>query len=89
MAASSGSGGASSEPPAHVAPELAGERLRRRVAGTGDGEDVPALPAGDLAEDVRRGAEAVEPEARGVAAHPQGPEADQAGAQQRGGLRSG
>ena len=55
-----GSGGASSEAPAHSAPELAGERLRLGVARAGEGEDLAGPGDGDLAEDVRGGAEAVE-----------------------------
>ena len=40
IAASSGCGGASSEPPAHAAAERAGEPLAVDVAGPGEGDDV-------------------------------------------------
>ena len=86
IAASSGSGGASSEPPAHTAPSSRANACAGLVAGTGDREHASPLPARHLAEDVRRGAEPVEAETGAVAAHPQGAEADQAGTQQRGGL---
>ena len=69
-----------------LGPERAGERRRRVVARAREGEHAPALVDGDLADDVRGGAEAVEPEPLRVAGHPQRPVADQAGAQQRRGL---
>ncbi len=88
-AASSGSGGGSSEPPAHAAPSLQREGLGGQVAGAGEGEHAPALPAGDLGEDVRSGAEPVKAEGARVPAEAQGAKADQPGAQQGGGLLVG
>ena len=64
----------------------AGEVLGGRVAGAGEGEELAALVPGDLGHDVGGGAEAPDAEAAGVAGHAQGAQADQAGAQQRGGL---
>ena len=64
----------------------AGEVLGRRVAGAGEGEELAALVAGDLGHDVGGGAEAPDAEPTCVAGHAQGAPADQAGAEQRGGL---
>ena len=66
--------------------ELAGERLRDVVAVARERVDLAALRARDLDEDVRGRTEAVEAEAPRVAAHPQAAVADEARAQQRGGL---
>ncbi len=82
MAASSGSGGASSEPPAHSAPRARAKawpaaspgRVKAKTRG-------PA--SGDLGDDVRGGAEAVEAERPAVAGQLQRAPADQAGAEQR------
>ena len=63
IAASSVSGGALSEPPAQAAPSSRAKCLRRGIAGAGEGEDLAALPARHLGDDVRRGAEAVDAEA--------------------------
>ena len=63
--------------------ELEREALGLGVARPGEREDAPALVRGDLADDVGRGAEAVEAEPLRVAAEPQRPVADQPGAQQR------
>ena len=43
--------------------ELARQRLRRLVARAREGEHAPSLLACELGDDVRRGAEAVEPDA--------------------------
>ena len=86
IAASSGSGGAAPDVAGPLGAELAREALRRVVAGAREREHAPALVAGDLADDVRGGAEAVEAEPLGVAGHPQRAVADQPGAQQRRGL---
>ena len=59
MAASSGSGGVSSEPPAQHAPSV-GRSLRRRDRRTREGVNFAALPAADLGDDVGGGAEAIE-----------------------------
>ena len=83
IAASSGSGGGSSEPPAHSAPSSRANACASASPGAGEGEDPPPLMAGDLADDVGRGAEAVEAEPLGVAGQPQRPVADQPGAEQR------
>ena len=66
--------------------ELAGERLRAVVALARERVDLAVLGARDLDDDVRGRAEAVEPEAPGVAAHAQAAVADEARAQQRRGL---
>ena len=63
--------------------ELTGERLAAGVAGLREGEDPPTLVARDLGDDVRRGAEAVQPESLGVSREPQRAVADQAGAEER------
>ncbi len=64
----------------------AGEVLGRGVAGAGEGVELAALVPGDLGHDVGGGAEAPDAEAARVAGHAQGAVADQAGAEQRGGL---
>ena len=63
--------------------EAAGELLALLVALAGEDEDAPPLVDGDLAEDVGRGAEAVEADPLGVADQAQRPVADQPGAEQR------
>src|SRR5262249_53472935 len=63
--------------------EFAGETLRRRIAGAGEGIDVAALPARHLGNDVRRRAEAVEAETPPLPRPAQRAVADQAGAEQR------
>jgi len=80
IAASSSSGGASLEPPAHTQPS---EILTRLIAVAGEGEDAPSLPGSDLRQDVRGGSEAVKAEALGIAGHLQRAIADEAGAKQR------
>ena len=86
IAASSGSGGAAPDAPGPLGAEPACEARARVVAGAREREHPAPLVAGDLADDVRRGAEAVEAEALGVAGHPQGAVADEPRAQQRRGL---
>ena len=83
IAASSGSGGASSEPPAQPAPSRSAKALACVVARPHEGEKLAALPARDLGDDVRGGAETVEPEPPALARHHQRAPADQARAQQR------
>ena len=63
--------------------ELERERLRRLVLRAREREHAPALVPRDLRDDVRRGAEAVEPEPLGVAGHAQRAVADQPGAEER------
>src|SRR5581483_1780381 len=69
--------------PRPCGPQLARERLRRRVAGSRQGEHPPSLPDGELAEDVRGGPEAVEAERRRLARQPVRSVADQPGAEER------
>ena len=83
IAASSGSGAGPVESPAHSAPSDSASSRAPGVAGAHEREHAPALVRRDLADDVRRRAEAVQPEPRAVARHPQRPEADQPAAQQR------
>ena len=64
MAASSCSGGISSEPPAHAAPSARAKSCARRIAGPREGEDFAALMPRHLRHDMRRRAEAVDAEAR-------------------------
>src|SRR5215218_1749405 len=65
------------------------ERLRAAVLGAREREHAPALVDGDLADDVRGGAEPIEPEPDAVAGQPQRPVADQSAAQQRRDLEVG
>ena len=83
IAASSGSGGSSSDPPAHSAPHARAKRGRLAVARAREGEHAPALEARDLRDDVSRRAEAVETEPRGIACGAQAAVADQSRAQER------
>src|SRR5215207_3855109 len=82
MAVSSGSGGASSEPPAQAAPS-AREGLRRFIAGPCEGEHRAALPAADLGDDVRGGSETVDADGFAASCGDERAPADQPGAQQR------
>ena len=86
MAASSGSGGASSAPPTLGGTELGGERSCLFAAG----EDVHpgALGHGDLGGEVGGAAEAVDAQTAAVRqpGAPKGAVADDPGTQQRGGL---
>ena len=83
IAASSCSGGARVRAARPDRPHLAGEVLRLLVPRPGEGEDLAALMARDLRDDMSRRAEAVEADplriARGLEAAP----ADQPGAEQR------
>ncbi len=63
--------------------EGAGERLSLGVVRASAGEDPAALGDGDLADDVRRGAEAVEADALAVAGEPERAVADEPRAEQR------
>ena len=63
--------------------EFAREILRPFIARARESEHAATLVAGDLADDVRRGAEAIEPEPLRIGGHPQRAIADQPGAQQR------
>ncbi len=83
MAASSSVGRPAAASPAQIGAERARERLRLVVAGARDREDVTALRNRHLADDVRGGAETVEPERLRVAREPERPVADQPGAEQR------
>src|SRR6185295_8830100 len=69
--------------PSPLGAELTRERLPLLVPLASEGEDAPALVDGDLAEDVSRGAEAVEADPLGVAGQAQRPIADQPGTEQR------
>src|SRR5207245_1552502 len=84
IAASSGSGGAASEPPAHSAPS---ERAKRCVSGAGEREEPAALEARDLRHDVGGRAEAVDAECSRVTRGRERAIADQARAEQRRGFR--
>ena len=68
------------------ASERAGEGLRLTVAVASEGEHAPALPSGDLGDDVGGGSEAVKAEPLASAGDLQRAIADQSGAQQRRGL---
>ena len=83
IAASSSSGAGAQRVAGPLAAELEREGLRRLVAGAREGEDAAPLVQRDLADDVRAGAEAVEPEARRIARHAQRAVSDEPGAQQR------
>ena len=87
MAASSGSGGMSSEPPAQTAPSERAKFCAGGIAGAGEGIDAPALPGRDLGQNMGGGAEAVEAERRPLPGHAVTAPADQAGAQERRRLR--
>ena len=67
--------------------ERACELLRLVVTRARAGEDAAPLCDRDLADDVRRGAEAVQAERFAVAGEPERPVADEAGAEQRRCLR--
>ncbi len=73
----------SSEPPAQTAPRRRAKAWAAASPGRVKAKTPPALVAGDLRHDVRRGAEAVEAELPRVAGHAQRAVADQAGAEQR------
>ena len=71
IAASSSSGGASSELPAQSAPSSLANSCASSSSGSGEGEDAPSLVRRDLGHDVGRGPEAVETEPLGVAGEAQ------------------
>ena len=83
MAASSGSGRRHVGVSRPRRSESSRKRLRGAVARPREREYPPAFPCGDLRDDVRRGAEAVEPEAHRIAGPAERAVANQAGAQQR------
>ena len=87
IAASSSSGGVPA--PAHSTPSERANALRLFVSFPRHGKQSASLPAGDLRDNVRRGAETVEAKPLGVAGHSQRPVADQAGAEQRRDLEIG
>ena len=64
-----------------------GERLTGIVSRLGEGEHFASLPGGDLSDDVRGRAKAVEAEPTSLSSHHQRSIADQAGAEQRRRLR--
>uniref|UniRef100_A0A0U1PBP6 Uncharacterized protein n=1 Tax=Mizugakiibacter sediminis TaxID=1475481 RepID=A0A0U1PBP6_9GAMM len=86
IAASSGSGGAASDAPRPHGAQFARERLRGGIAGARERIHLAALVARQLRDDVRGGAEAVQPEPARVAGEAQRAVADQAGAEQRRGF---
>jgi hypothetical protein len=67
-------------------PEAPRELLPLPVARPGEGVDAPAEVPGDLGDDVGRRAEAVEADALGLAREDEGPPADEARAEERGGV---
>ena len=71
IAASSGCGGSSSEPPAQVAPRRRANACPADVAGPREGKHGSPLPARDLRDDVAGGAEAVKTERATLARHHQ------------------
>src|ERR1700737_3774669 len=68
-------------------PKASREPLLLGIARRRKGENAPALKTGDLRDDVRGVAEAIEPDALSIARQPQGAIADQAGAEQRCGMQ--
>ena len=83
MTASSFSGGPASASPAHTAPSASASSCDSSIAGASPGEDAPALPHRDLADETRRGAEPVQPDPLRVAREAERAEADQPGAEER------
>src|SRR5207249_11134308 len=77
-AASSCSGGISSEPPAQTAPRPRAKSCAP-MSRAGKGEDPSALIKRQLRDDIRRSAEAVEADPLAVSAEPQCAVADEAG----------
>ena len=84
IAASSGSGGISSDPPAQVGAEAPGEGLCGNISRPREGKHRSSLPLGDLRHDVGRGAKAIEPQLFASAGDHQRTPADQASAEQWG-----
>ena len=89
MIAASSCSGSWSAVPAHSAPSPRANAIRVGIGGAPDREHAPALVRGDLADQVGRGAEPVEPEPLRVAAHAQRPVADHPRAEKRRGLGPG
>jgi len=87
IAASSASGGRSSEPPAHSAPSERENSWLSASPSRVNAKTRRPLPARDLADDVCGGAEPVEPDALRVAGQNERAIADQPGAEQRGRLQ--
>ena len=85
-AASSAAGGAESEPPAHAQPSARAKACPASSCGRVNAKISRPLRDRDLRDQVRRRAEAVESDARGVAGHAQRAVADQSRAQQRRGV---
>src|SRR5215510_8448100 len=83
MAASSGSGGTSSEPPAQTAPSDFARPCAAASPARVEGVDAAALPGRHLRQDVGSRAEAVESERASLACHAIAAPADQTGAQER------
>ena len=83
IAASSGSGPSAIASPAHSAPSDIASSCASCVVGAREREHAAALVHGDLADDVRGGAEPVQAEPLAVAGEPQRAVADQPAAQQR------
>ena len=81
-AASSGAGGASSEAPAQAHPSSRAKACERDVARAREGEHLAPLGHGDLRDEVRGGAEAVEAERARLRRHRVGAIADEPGAQE-------
>ena len=82
-AASSNSGGISSEPPAQTAPSERANVCDACVARARKGVDAAALPDRDLRQNVCGGAKAVEAESFGCTGHAVTTPADKSGAKQR------
>ena len=82
IAASSSSGPGSSDGARPLAAELERERRGRVVSRPDEAEHAPPFVSRHLDDDVRRGAEAVEPEPLGVAREPERAVADQPGAEE-------
>ena len=83
IAASSSSGGRSSELPVQAAPSSRANACASSSPARREGVHLPALVSCDLSDDVGGGAEAVDPEPLALAGHAQRAIADQPGAQQR------
>src|SRR5712692_5286170 len=86
IAAFSGSGGQGVRRPGPFGAERAGELLRRLIARACEGEDAPPLGSRHLRHEMRRRAEAVQPEPRRVPGGHERAVADEPRAQQRSGL---
>ena len=85
-AASSAAGGAESEPPAHAQPSERANACPVSSCGRVNAKTSRPWRDRDLRNQVRRGAETIEPDARRVTGHAQRAVADQSRAQQRRGM---